>query len=154
MSFKNTEVAQLCPTLCDPMDCSPPGSSVHGIFQAWILERVAISFSKNKSSAWFKECEFREYMLNMCRDTMKVQSTIPIVPTEAHKEQVTELPSACMSILQNFAMMIWFFSVLLTNAIYSFLLKFIFILLRTFSRKQDICQKRTVGYWFWYLSSL
>ena len=31
------EVAQLCPTLCDPMDCSPPGSSVHGIFQARIL---------------------------------------------------------------------------------------------------------------------
>ena len=39
-----TEVAQLCPTLCDPMDCSPPGSSVHGIFQAWILEWVAVSF--------------------------------------------------------------------------------------------------------------
>ena len=32
------EVAQLCPTLCDPMDCSLPGSSVHGIFQARILE--------------------------------------------------------------------------------------------------------------------
>ena len=41
----HTEVAQSCPTLCDPMDCSPPGSSVHGIFQAWILEWVAISFS-------------------------------------------------------------------------------------------------------------
>ena len=37
-------VAQSCPTLCDPMDCSPPGSSVHGIPQARILERVAISF--------------------------------------------------------------------------------------------------------------
>ena len=33
-----TEVAQLCPTLCDPMDCSLPDSSVHGIFQARILE--------------------------------------------------------------------------------------------------------------------
>jgi len=32
--------------LCDPMDCSPPGSSVHGIFQAWILEWVAVSFSR------------------------------------------------------------------------------------------------------------
>ena len=39
-------VAQLCPTLCDPMDDSPPGSSVHEIFQARILEWVAISFSK------------------------------------------------------------------------------------------------------------
>ena len=39
------EVAQLCPTLCDPMDCSPPGSSVHGIFQARVLESGAIAFS-------------------------------------------------------------------------------------------------------------
>ena len=37
--------AQLCPTLCDPMACSPPGSSVHGIFQARILEWFAISSS-------------------------------------------------------------------------------------------------------------
>ena len=35
---KESEVAQLCPTLCDPMDCSLPGSSVHGILQARILE--------------------------------------------------------------------------------------------------------------------
>ena len=42
-------VAQSCWTLCDPMDCSPPGSSVHGISQARILERVAISFSKESS---------------------------------------------------------------------------------------------------------
>ena len=41
-----SEVAQLCPPLCDPMDCSPPGSSIHGIFQASVLEWVAISFSK------------------------------------------------------------------------------------------------------------
>ena len=39
-------VAQLGPTLCDPMDCSPPGSSVHEIFQARILEWVAISISR------------------------------------------------------------------------------------------------------------
>ena len=36
---------QPCPTLCDPMDCSLPGSSVHGIFQARVLECVAIAFS-------------------------------------------------------------------------------------------------------------
>ena len=42
-------VAQSCPTLCDPMDCSPPGSSVHEIFQARILEWVAISFSRGSS---------------------------------------------------------------------------------------------------------
>ena len=36
---------RMCPTLCNPMDCSPPGSSVHGILQARILEWIAISFS-------------------------------------------------------------------------------------------------------------
>ena len=37
---------QSCPTLSDPMDCSPPGSSIHGIFQARVLEWVAIAFSE------------------------------------------------------------------------------------------------------------
>ena len=40
-----SEVAQLCPTLSDPMDCSLPGSSIHGIFQARILEWGATAFS-------------------------------------------------------------------------------------------------------------
>ena len=40
-----SEVAQSCPTLSDPVDCSLPGSSVHGIFQARVLEWVAIAFS-------------------------------------------------------------------------------------------------------------
>ena len=40
-----SEVAQLCPTLSDPMDCSLPGSSDHGIFQARVLEWGAIAFS-------------------------------------------------------------------------------------------------------------
>ena len=40
------EVAQSCPTLRNPMDCSPPGSSIHGIFQARVLEWVAIAFSE------------------------------------------------------------------------------------------------------------
>ena len=42
-------VAQSCPTLCDPMDYSPPGSSVHGILQARILEWVAVPFSRGSS---------------------------------------------------------------------------------------------------------
>ena len=46
---KESEVTQSCPTLCDPMDCCLPGSSVHGIVQARILEWVAISFSKGSS---------------------------------------------------------------------------------------------------------
>ena len=40
-----SEVAQLCPTLSDPMDCSPPSSSIHGILQARVLEWGAIAFS-------------------------------------------------------------------------------------------------------------
>ena len=44
-------VAQLCLTLCNPMDCSLPGSSVHGIFQARILEQVAISYSRGSSQS-------------------------------------------------------------------------------------------------------
>ena len=42
-------VAQSCPTLCDPLDCSPPGSSVHGILQARTVEWGAISFSRGSS---------------------------------------------------------------------------------------------------------
>ena len=47
--YTEREVAQSCPTLSDPMDCSLPGSSVHGIFQAIVLEWIAISFSKESS---------------------------------------------------------------------------------------------------------
>ena len=46
---KERKVAQSCLTLCDPMDCSPPGASIHGIFQARVLEWVAISFSRGSS---------------------------------------------------------------------------------------------------------
>ena len=44
--FQFSSVAQLCPTLCNPIDCSPPGPSVHGVLQARTPEWVAISFSK------------------------------------------------------------------------------------------------------------
>ena len=49
-----SKVAQSCPTLSDPMDCSPPGSSIHGIFQARVLEWVAIAFSNTaqQSHCW------------------------------------------------------------------------------------------------------
>ena len=47
-----SEVAQSCATLCDPVDCNLPGSSVHGILQARILEWVAISFSGG--SSWLR----------------------------------------------------------------------------------------------------
>ena len=49
MVFGGSLVAQSCPTLWDPMDCSPPGSSDCGIFQAKILEWFALSFSRRSS---------------------------------------------------------------------------------------------------------
>ena len=49
MAESESEVAQLCLTLCDPMDCSLSGSSIHGIFQARVLEWIAISFSRGSS---------------------------------------------------------------------------------------------------------
>ena len=46
-----SEVAQSCPTLSNPMDCSLPGSSIHGIFQARVLEWGAIAFSMTRESS-------------------------------------------------------------------------------------------------------
>ena len=46
MEESESEVTQLCPTLCDPMHCSLPGSFIHGMFQARVLEWAAISFSR------------------------------------------------------------------------------------------------------------
>ena len=51
---KWSEVAQSCPTLCDPMDCSLPGSSIYGIFQARVLEWAAISFSHQEEEVGLK----------------------------------------------------------------------------------------------------
>ena len=50
---KESEVAQSCPTLCDPMDYSLPGSSVHGIFQARVLEWGALAFSASITRLYY-----------------------------------------------------------------------------------------------------
>ena len=50
-------VAQSCLTLCDPMDCSPPGSSVHGILQARIVKWVAVPFSGERVGSYFPKTE-------------------------------------------------------------------------------------------------
>ena len=49
MCMLHTQSLQSCPNLCNPQDCSPPGSSVHGTSQARIMEWVAISFSRGSS---------------------------------------------------------------------------------------------------------
>ena len=60
-------VAQLCLTLCDPMVCSPPGSSVHGILQARILEWVAIPFSRGSSQSrnWTQVSHMAEWFFTI-----------------------------------------------------------------------------------------
>ena len=60
MHESESEVAQLCLTLSDPMDCSLPGSSVHGIFQARVLEWVAIAFSEPNTRS--------EKLITLCSD--------------------------------------------------------------------------------------
>ena len=64
-------IAQLCPTLSDPMDCGPPGSSVHEILQASILEWVAIPYSKGSSwprdQTWVSLIAGRFLTLPHCR---------------------------------------------------------------------------------------
>ena len=59
-----SEVAQLCLTLCDPMDCSLPGSSVRGIFQARVLEWGAIAFSATVSQSLLKFMPIELVMLS------------------------------------------------------------------------------------------
>ena len=67
-----SEVAQSCPTLSDPMDCSLPGFSVHGIFQARVLEWGATGFSAVNCSSInigsFRACMFWEksYAAELC----------------------------------------------------------------------------------------
>ena len=61
-----SEVAQSCPTFIDPMDCSLPGSSIHGIFQARVLEWGAIAFSR-----WNLKYNTNEYIYKTETDSGK-----------------------------------------------------------------------------------
>ena len=64
-----SEVAQWCPTLCNPMDCSLLGSSVHGIFQARVLEWVAIAFSEPIHTAAAGAAKSLQSCLTLCNPT-------------------------------------------------------------------------------------
>ena len=73
------EVAQSCPTLCNPVDCSLPGSSLHGTLQARILEWVTISFSRGSSQAkdwtWDSRIAGRCFNLWATREALAFVST-------------------------------------------------------------------------------
>ena len=60
-----SEVTQSCPTLHDPMDCSPPGSSIHGIFQARVLEWGAIAFTTAIQAVSCSESLMLDYRNNL-----------------------------------------------------------------------------------------
>ena len=102
-----SEVAQSCPTLCDPVDCSPPGSSVHGILQARILEWVAISFSRGYSRPreWTKVSliagrRFNLWAtmeLDMAKQTLSEKAVAPHSSTLAWRVPCTEEPGGLPS---------------------------------------------------------
>ena len=76
------EVAQSCPTLSDPVDCSLPGSSIHGIFQARVLEWGAIAFSslqcrRPQFDSWVRKISWRK----------KWQPTPVFLPGESHGQR-------------------------------------------------------------------
>ena len=59
-----SEVTQSCPTPSDPMDCSPPGSSIHGIFQARVLEWGAIAFSFSSLAAFIYARKYNGHIIS------------------------------------------------------------------------------------------
>ena len=69
-----SEVAQSCPTLSDPIDCSLPGSSVHGIFQARVLEWGAIAFS-NSFYRYYKILAIFPILMGFCGSSDSKEST-------------------------------------------------------------------------------
>ena len=67
---------QSCPTLCDPLDCSPPGSSIHGNLQARILEWVAISSSRDRTRVSFgRQALYHSCHLGSPRNCLPMQGT-------------------------------------------------------------------------------
>ena len=80
--WSQSEVAQSCPTLCDPMDCSLPGCSLHGILQARVLELGAISFSRGSSQprdrTWVSRIPGRWCNLWATREALGLHRTIQL----------------------------------------------------------------------------
>ena len=81
-SESESEVAQSCPTLCDPVDCSPPGSSIHGILQARILEWVALIKGACKRGALSQAREIRAIWR-----PRRTEHTVAVLKTEGMLEK-------------------------------------------------------------------
>ena len=101
-------VTQLCPSLCNPVDCSLPGTSVHGILQTRILEWVAISFSRGPSrprdQPWVSCIASRFFTICATRETQKI---IPIrtskpSPKAALPRNLCLVPSASEELTRDF----------------------------------------------------
>ena len=87
-SESESEVIQSCPTLCDPVDCSLPGSSVHEIFQARVLEWVAAAFSEVRVNRETKKTDLK---LNIKKTKIMASSPISSRQIEGEKaEAVTD----------------------------------------------------------------
>ena len=89
MTNLESEVDQSCPTLCDPVDCSLPGSSVQWIFQARILEWVAISFSTESSQP-------RDQTQSPALEVDALTSEPPNLDSILRSRDITLLSKACL----------------------------------------------------------
>ena len=92
-----SEVAQSCPTLSDPMDCSPPSSSAHGIFQARVLEWGAIAFSKvkDKCPVNFHQGWRPNANLKLVRETQRGR----VLVVQVMPDSATACTAACRVVL-------------------------------------------------------
>ena len=81
---KESEVAQSCPTLCNPMNCSLSGSSIHGIFQARVLEWVSISFSTIVS---FQFSSVAQSCMTLCNP---MNCSMPALPVHHQLPEFTQ----------------------------------------------------------------
>ena len=96
MKVKNeSEVAQSCLTLCNPMDCSPPGFSVQGIFQARVLEWVAIAFSDTSTLLQLKKKQHGIFLvIQWLGILLPVQGDASSIPGSVRAHTLRGSPSA------------------------------------------------------------
>ena len=116
---ERSKVAQSCPTLCDPMDCNLPGSSVHGIFQATVLEWVAISFSRGSSrprdQTRVSRIVDRHFTIWATREVLERREQNSNVNSEKFKG---EFKCICNRLLLRWVMAMWMFIILFPRHIY------------------------------------